>query len=394
MLKKNIRLLYLLSFLQGMVFYGPIATLYRQARGVTIGQITLIESINLGLSLLLEIPWGVVADKIGYKRTFVFCTWLYFASKLVFWQAEGFGWFLAERLMLSVVIAGLSGVDSTILYLSCGRPGTPSALDSQKAFGVWDSMGTAGLLFASVVFSVWVKENYSLAAFLTVLSYGAAALLALGIADVKAPAPSDEETTEGFGNVWKEIFQNRSLILFLAAGALLGETHQTITVFLNQLQYEACGMTSGVIGLVYIAATLLGMAGQYSSEATHKLGLPRALFGFSGCAAAACLVLAFTRSAGVSVGAILLLRVSHSLLLPLRMQIQNQSIQTQNRATALSVQTIFTDGIAVGTNLAFGQLAERTLPGAFLFGAGISGLSVVLLAVWYHAHCRKSRAAQ
>ncbi len=169
MLKKNIRLLYLLSFLQGMVFYGPIATLYRQARGVTIGQITLIESINLGLSLLLEIPWGVVADKIGYKRTFVFCTWLYFASKLVFWQAEGFGWFLAERLMLSVVIAGLSGVDSTILYLSCGRPGTPGALDSQKAFGVWDSMGTAGLLFASVVFSVWVKENYSLAAFLTVL---------------------------------------------------------------------------------------------------------------------------------------------------------------------------------------------------------------------------------
>ena len=139
-------------------------------------------------------------------------------------------------------------------------------------------MGTAGLLFASVVFSIWVKENYSLAAFLTVLSYGAAALLALGIEDVKAPAPSDEETTEGFGNVWKEIFQNRSLILFLAAGALLGETHQTITVFLNQLQYEACGMTSGVIGLVYIAATLLGMAGQYSFEATHKLGLPRALF--------------------------------------------------------------------------------------------------------------------
>ena len=153
-------------------------------------------------------------------------------------------------------------------------------------------------------------------------------------------------------------------------------------------------MTSGVIGLVYIAATLLGMAGQYSFEATHKLGLPRALFGFSGCAAAACLVLAFTRSAGVSVGAILLLRLSHSLLLPLRMQIQNQSIQTKNRATALSVQTIFTDGIAVGTNLAFGQLAERSLPVAFLFGAGISGLSVVLLAVWYRAHRRRTRAAQ
>lgn len=31
-----------MAFLQGMVFYGPIATLYRQTRGVSVFQITLI----------------------------------------------------------------------------------------------------------------------------------------------------------------------------------------------------------------------------------------------------------------------------------------------------------------------------------------------------------------
>lgn len=32
--KRNIRLMYAIALLQGMVFYGPIATLYRQTAGV------------------------------------------------------------------------------------------------------------------------------------------------------------------------------------------------------------------------------------------------------------------------------------------------------------------------------------------------------------------------
>ena len=118
MIKKNIVLMLLLGFLQAMVFYAPIATLYRQAQGITLSQITIIESICLALCLLLELPWGIVADKIGYKRTMIFCSLLYFVSKVIFWQAHSFEMFLLERILLAVVISGLSGVDNSILYLS------------------------------------------------------------------------------------------------------------------------------------------------------------------------------------------------------------------------------------------------------------------------------------
>ena len=40
--KRNIALLYGISLLRGMVFYGPISTLYRQVQGVGIFQILLI----------------------------------------------------------------------------------------------------------------------------------------------------------------------------------------------------------------------------------------------------------------------------------------------------------------------------------------------------------------
>ena len=165
MKNRNIYLMYAISLLQGMIFYGPIATLYRQAQGVSVLQITVIESISLILCLLLEFPWGVIADKIGYKRTILFCCVLYFLSKIVFWQASGFGGFLLERVMLSVIIAGLSGVDTAFLYLSCKKG------ESQKVFGIYNSLGTAGLLLASLLFYLFLGSNYRRAGFLTVIIY-------------------------------------------------------------------------------------------------------------------------------------------------------------------------------------------------------------------------------
>ncbi len=151
-MKKNIYLMYAIAFLQGLVFYGPIATLYREARGLSIFQITLIESISLFLCILLEIPWGVIADKIGYRRTMIFCSTLYFVSKVIFWKAASFPFFLLERLLLSVVLARFSGVDTSIIFLSCKQV-EKKGWNSQKVFGIYNAVGMAGLLLASFVYS-------------------------------------------------------------------------------------------------------------------------------------------------------------------------------------------------------------------------------------------------
>ena len=163
-MKRNLWIMYAIALLQGMVFYGPIATLYRQAHGLTIFQITLIESISLALLILLEIPWGIIADKIGCRHTIIFCSALYLISKIIFWKADGF------------------------------------------------------------------------AGFLTVISYGGAAFLSLFLTDVRIHSVKKTDT-EPFRVTIKKAMKNRSLLLFLIAAALLSETHQTITVFLNQLQY-------------------------------------------------------------------------------------------------------------------------------------------------------------
>lgn len=375
-MKKNLIIMYAIAFLQGMVFYGPIATLYRQAQGVTVFEITAIESVSLALAVLLEVPWGLLADRLGYRRTMVFCCGLYFASKIVFWQAAGFGGFLLERVMLSVVQAGMSGVDSSIVYLSCEGRG------SQRAFGLYSGIGMLGHLVAAGVFAAFVRDRYSLAGLLTAVSYGLAAALSLGLTEVRRPEAA-RPPAQAFGEVLRQTLANPALMLFLIAAALLSETHQTITVFLNQLQYQLCGLDSSAIGWIYLAATVLGTLSVLSSFVTRRTGVRGALLLCGAAASLSALTLALSRRAAPSVAAVLTLRVSHALFEPLQAEIRNREIQTAYRATALSIHAMLVNGVAIATNLIFGALSDRKLPSAFLFGAGICAASLPLFLAWH-----------
>lgn len=375
-MKRNIKILYVMALLQGMVFYGPIATLYRQIHGISVFQITLIEGISLALSLLLEIPWGILADRIGYKKTIIFCSWLYFISKLVFWRADDFFGFLLERVMLGIVLAGLSGVDTSILYLSAqGR-------DMQRIYGRYHALEMLGLLLASATFSVFIRDNYALAGLLTAVSYGLAALLSLGIEEVKRTEP-EETKRQPFAEIFRDVFHDRTLLLFLIAVALLSETHQTVTVFLNQLKYEGCGMEHSAIGIVYGVATLLGLLSACSAAVTKRLGEMPSMLLFCLLPVGACLLLGLTDRAFPSVLGVYTLRISNTLFQPFQENIRNRQVSTQDRATVLSIQSMLISCIAIGTNLAFGALSDRSLPFAFFFGSGICGVSLVLFVLCY-----------
>ncbi|MCD7746601.1 MAG: MFS transporter [Lachnospiraceae bacterium] len=371
-MKKNIYIMYVVSFLHGMVFYASISTLYRQTQGLSILQITMLESISMVLSFLFEIPWGILADRIGYKRTMVFCCWLFFISKIVFWQATGFVWFLAERIMISVVFSGLSGVDTAILYLSSEKG------KSQQIFGIYNSLGTAGLIFSSAVFACFMGDDYKLAALYTVISHGIAAIAVLGLDEVKAVEKS-QTISRNFIHTVRQCFADKRLLLLLLGVAFLSETHQMIITFLNQLQYERCGMSSSTIGFVYILVTLAGLNGAFSMQLSNKTGESRMAIILCTCALISCVILAITSNALLSVVSVMLLELTNCLFSPLQNEWQNRRIKSADRATALSVNTMFMDSAGAIIYLAFGKIAEYSLNFSFLFGAALCLVSLILI---------------
>ena len=371
MIKRNIVLLCGISLLHGMVFYAPVATLYRQAAGLGIFSVTLIESVSLALTICLELPWGWAADRIGYRRTMLVCCGLYFVSKIIFWQASGFGGFLLERVLLAVVCAGLSGVDSSMLYLSCGDG------SSHRVFSLYESLGQLGILLAAGVHALWIGEDYRLAALLTVFSYGAAAVLSLGLKEVR-PGERDRRSGRAMAALFRNQLSDPRVLLLVLAAALLSETHQTVTVFLSQLQYLRAGMSHRAISLAYIAVSLAALAGGFSAGLCAKLG-PRTMgTGLLALAAISCLVMGLVPAAAVSVAAVLCLRLSFSLMQPLQLDLQNRLVATRDRATALSVNAVVMDGTGIFLNLLFGALAEVRLEGAMFFGAVLCVVSVFL----------------
>ena len=371
MYKRNIILLWGIALLQGMVFYAPVATLYRQAAGLGIFHITLIESISLGLMLCLEIPWGALADRIGYRKTMLICCFLFFVSKIIFWQAKGFPGFLMERLILSVVCAGLSGVDSSMLYLSCEEA------DSHRVFSIYENLGQLGILAAAGTHALWIGEDYRLAGFLTVLSYGAAALLSLGLEEIVTSRES-RATTRNMLLVLKKQLGNPGVLLLLLAVGLVNESHQTITVFLSQLQYIRAGMNHGEISLAYILMNLTALAGGFSAAFCKKTGARIMGTGLMVLSAVSCLLLGLFPVPVISVLAVILLRLCFSLLQPLQMDLQNKQISGRDRATALSMNAVVMESLGIFLNLIFGRLAQWQLQASMFLGAALCAFAAVL----------------
>ena len=292
------------------------------------------------------------------------CTAVFFLSKIIFWQADDFTGFLVERIFLSVAVSGLSGVDTSFLYLS-----VPDG-QFQKACGIYESMGTAGLLFSSLAFTFFLKDDYRGAGFFTVLTYGAAFVLSLFLSRLPGnpSARSEKHRNKPICfrqslDLLKNFFASRRLLLFLAGTALLSETRQNITVFFNQLQYIRCGLSESVIGILFLLTSIAGLAGAASSAVTRKIGE---------------FALSF-----LSAVCIIGIQLAVSLFYPLQSRFQNEEIHVSNRASALSLQAVFLECTGAVVSPVYGCLADVSLPISFLAASAACLAGYLLFLFWY-----------
>lgn len=179
----------------------------------------------------------------------------------------------------------------------------------------------------------------------------------------------------------RKIVNNKKLLYLLIAVAFISETSQVVTVFLNQLKYESCGLSVSSMGYIYIIATIVGLCEVLSAFVTKKAGEKRIGKYIFITTVLSCLILAFTQNAAVSIISILLLQISNSIFRPLQLELQNRQVTTDKHATALSINAMFIDCVAIGINLIFGYLAQISLTAAFLYGAVICFIGLLCFRI-------------
>lgn len=370
----NIYLLNIIVFLQGLVFYAPVATIYRENRGISISQIFLIESIYMILIILLEIPWGIFADKYGYKKTLVLSNLIFFISKIVFFKADSFSMFLLERFLLATAISGLSGCDSTVLYLSLDKND-----NSEKAFARYGFFSNVGFLLGSVISTFIINNSIDLSAYYTIIPYGLAFIISLFLLDVKG----ESKKSKGILFNIKEAIIKKEIIILILGIALVTEVVQSITVFLNQGIYVRSGIDIKYFGIMLAGIQIIGLISVKSYKITNKIGQRKAILLFMICILISLLSLVLINNPIMAFISIASISTSIGFIKPIFMDIQNKSIKIDDRAIILSIYSIIGSVVSAIISPIIGSASNASLDIGIFTCFIITLIAIILININY-----------
>lgn len=180
--------LLLISFLNGLVFYAPVALLIRTQAGIAISQFFTLQMILSLCIFLFEIPAGYLSDRIGYKNSIVLSQALLLAARILLLISETYWLFAMEAVIEGLSISLISGTESAYLYSYC----------QGEEYTVFNSKigraGTIGFILSTISYSLILYfTNISMLVILTC----AATLISLIVSVLLPLAPSSESESSG-----------------------------------------------------------------------------------------------------------------------------------------------------------------------------------------------------
>lgn len=373
--KKNNRnyfIMCILALLQGFVFYGPIATLYRQSRGITVQQIFITETILLITIILFEIPFGYFTDKYGYKVTLIISSFMLFISKVIFYQSYSFKIFLVQAIVSGIAFSGFSGCNEAFIYESIDKN------KSEKAFGIYSAIGTVGFLLASVISSILSSFSLDIPVLATIFPFGIAFLLCFFVKDIKVS--NSDEKLKLFVLI-KDLSKIKMIFIFILMTTLITEVSHSIEAFLNQLQYIRSNIDLKYFGVINAACQLACLSSGIVYKFTKKFGQFKTLLVLIFIIFVNISILIFNKNWILSILCIMLIESSTAMIIPITIDIQNKSI-SNNRATMLSVYSMFSSIIASIINIFIGKYADISVSYSFIFCWSIILISFLTLILY------------
>lgn len=372
--KRNIYLMYIIVFLQGFVFYGPIATVFRENRGVSIYQIFLIESISMILIMLFEVPWGIFADKFGYKKTLVISNFIFFISKIVFFKANSFWIFLFERILLSISISGLSGCDTALIYLSLDKN-----QNSERVFGRYVWFSNVGFLLGSMISTYIINISIDLTAYYTIIPYGVAFGVSLFLKNITDEVTKKENVKSKFKYSLKHVAANKYIIIFLVGISLVKEVVQSITVFLNQQQYIKSGIDIRYFGILLVAIQFMKLISVKSYKLSNMIGQIKSINMLTIAVFISSSILIIISNAILSFLCVSVISIGMAIMEPMIIDIKNKSISSGNRATILSIYSMIESITSSIINPIIGFVSNSALENGLITCSLISLAAIILI---------------
>lgn len=376
MKKVNIDRLDILSFLNGLVFYAPVALLVRTNAGVTTAQFFVLQAILSLTVFLFEIPTGIITDKLGYKNTMILAQITLFLAKVLLFAAfmqGSYALFVIEAVVEGFAACFLSGTQDAYIY---------SVYKSERyavKMARVSNFGTAGFIVSTLLYVVFYHfGGIQMLIIATMIACGAGIPCVAGIDREPAvrktqAAAEGGAADQGSGAGMMTIFADVRMIfmVLLAAGFSLGFL---LINFFYVDKLLMCGLQEELMSVIIIVYSVVQMAAEKildRIDSAHDRIAMLVCVVFSGIAM---MMFAFAQTTAVVVGIMvilpLLLSVPEFLLDGMENAYIDRYGQEEKRAAILSVANMVGNLIEIVFLFASAYIVRIGISACFM-GAGL-----------------------
>ena len=369
-------------FLNGLVFFAPVALLVRTQAGVSEHVFFLLQALLSGVIFLGEIPTGFITDKIGYRKSLILAQVLLLGARsllLAAFVSRSLVLFVVEAVVEGIAACFTSGTGSAYLYALYGENGYLAKTAHAGNFG------TAGFIISTVAYAGIYK-----------ISGMEGLLITTVVMDVIAVVCSfflRSESSKAVIADRKEvqilaIFKNKKAFLFVISLAIFSIAWLLINFF-YVVKLENCGLPVECMSLIILSYSAVQMLaepilGKLSDGKNGKSGRKKMLAVTAVTAGVAFLLFGVIKFRAAVLLLMLILPLLLNLPEYLLMDLENQFVDEtecgSQRAATLSVLNMGVNLVEILTLSASAFLTKIGIQWCFVFVGGFLMAIALLFA--------------
>ena len=362
-------------FFATLYFYIPVGTLYLQSKDLNYVQINSLWGIIVGTTFVTEVPTGVIADRLGRKLSINIALALQVVGEAIYIFADSYWPFALAAMMGGLGFAFSSGCVEAFVYDSLKAKWRTVEMSRAMGF-ISSAQGLANLLAFTVGGLLVVnltQERFVLAIAVTACAVTVGFLISLTLREpqIELEQAGDDSSLKLLVDGAKTLKSNkvfrRLMLLSLATIPF-----RDYLLNLYQPYFVEAGVPPIWLGLALALASGISIFGaRYAYRLEACLGTKASLLLVTSLPGVLYLVMAAVSHPVFLVLVFCILRGSMSLKDPIFSGHLNKHIESKNRATVLSLISMFSGIYVALMGLLIGRIGDFSLTYAFVLTGAI-----------------------
>jgi len=373
--RRNVYLYYAFSFLTGFYIATGTTVLFEQKLGLSYAQIFTLDAIYMLMFVLFEVPSGALADLLGRKKTLLAGLVTLIIGAIATGNAQNFLHLFLSSFLWALGFSLISGASEALLY---------DSLKDDKLFhrvtGRALSFSIIGLALAGIVGPLLFAQYFRLPYLASALPFAMAIPVMMFYREPEAARKPQFSAARYVGQIRegaKKAFNNRFVLWSMGALAIVFAVSYTFASSYQPYLIEIGFSVSQFAVILPLMFVSEAFGGAWSEKITERLGETAAFWGNIVALGLSLLALGLIASK-FAVPILIVYGFLQGFLRPLASAYANRYIESEHRATVISVQVMVSTVAASALLFAFGFLTDRIGVVAL---AGVIGALVLVAGV-------------